>query len=108
MIRHEGRSLSALPCRTFNRARSPPGAEVPAWSEMLGCCSGGVNRTLALQTGLRARVQQAEILDYRNASLAHLGKAIDAIGDKTRRSKSSPISPLPATATTRLALTVGA
>jgi len=49
---------------------------------------------------------KAEILDYLNASFAHLGKAIDAIGDRNATVKSSPISPLPATAATRLALTV--
>ncbi len=49
---------------------------------------------------------KAEILDYLNESFAHLGKAIDAIGDKNATVKSSPISPLSATATTRLALTV--
>jgi len=49
---------------------------------------------------------KAEILDYLNSSFAHLGKAIDAIGEPNATVKSSPISPLPATATTRLALTV--
>ena len=51
---------------------------------------------------------KAEILDYLNGSFAHLGKAIDAIGDSHPPVKSSPISPLPASATTRLALTVEA
>lgn len=49
---------------------------------------------------------KAEILDYLNASFAHLSKAIDAIGDKNEAVKASPISPLPATVSTRLALTV--
>lgn len=51
---------------------------------------------------------KAEILAYLNDSFAHLGKAIDAIGEKDAPVKSSPISPLPASATTRLALTVEA
>lgn len=51
---------------------------------------------------------KSEILDYLNASFAHLGKAIDAIGDSSAMVKSSPISPLPANKTTRLALTVEA
>jgi uncharacterized damage-inducible protein DinB len=51
---------------------------------------------------------KAEILDYLKASFAHLGKAIDAIGDSSTKVKPSPISPLPASATTRLALTVEA
>jgi uncharacterized damage-inducible protein DinB len=49
---------------------------------------------------------KAEILEYLNGSFAHLAKAIDAIGDKTATVNSSPISPLKATQTTRLALTV--
>ncbi len=48
-----------------------------------------------------------ELLDYLNASFAHLAKAIDAIGSDGSV-KSSPISPLPASKTTRLALTVEA
>ena len=51
---------------------------------------------------------KAEILDYLNASFAHLGKAIDAIDDKNAMVKSSPISPLKSAETTRLALTVEA
>ncbi|QNI34471.1 DinB family protein [Alloacidobacterium dinghuense] len=51
---------------------------------------------------------KSEILDYLNASFAHLGKAIDAIGDSSTMVKSSPISPLPGSKTTRLALTVEA
>ena len=49
---------------------------------------------------------KAEILDYLNGSFEHLGKAIDAIGDKSAAVNHSPISPLKATETTRLALTV--
>ncbi len=49
---------------------------------------------------------KAEILDYLNGSFKYLGKAIDAIGDKNAAVKRSPISPLKATETTRLALTV--
>ena len=49
---------------------------------------------------------KAEILDYLNGSFAHLGKAIDAIGEKNAAVKSSPISPLKGAEATRLALTV--
>jgi uncharacterized damage-inducible protein DinB len=49
-----------------------------------------------------------EVLKYLNESFDHLGKAIDAIGEKSVMVKSSPISPLPAKATTRLGLTVEA
>lgn len=49
---------------------------------------------------------KAEILDYLNVSFAHLAKAIDAIGDTNVPVRSSSISPLKATQTTRLALTV--
>ena len=51
---------------------------------------------------------KAEILDYLNGSFAHLGTAIDAVGDKNATVKSSPISPLKSAETTRLALTVEA
>ncbi|HXC48922.1 MAG TPA: DinB family protein [Candidatus Sulfotelmatobacter sp.] len=51
---------------------------------------------------------KAEILSYLNESFAHLRKAIDAIGEKNVVVKSSPISPLPAKATTPLGLTVEA
>jgi hypothetical protein len=60
------------------------------------------------EVGPEAIRTKAEILDYLNGSFAHLGKAIDAIGDKNLTVKSSPISPLPATVATRLALTVEA
>jgi len=39
-----------------------------------------------------------------NSSFEHLGRAIDAVGDPKVPLKASPISPLPATKTTRLAL----
>ncbi len=51
---------------------------------------------------------KAEILDYLNSSFAHLGRAIDAIGEPNATVKPSPISPLPASKTTRLELTVEA
>ncbi len=51
---------------------------------------------------------KAEILDYLQSSFAHLGKAIDAIGEPNAMVKATPISPLPASKTTRLALTVEA
>ena len=51
---------------------------------------------------------KAEILDYLNGSFEHLATAIDAIGDKNATVKSSPISPLKGTETTRLALAVEA
>ena len=51
---------------------------------------------------------KAELLDYLKGSFAHLGKAIDAVGDQNIAIKSSPISPLSATAATRLGLTVEA
>jgi uncharacterized damage-inducible protein DinB len=51
---------------------------------------------------------KAEILEYLKVSFEHLGKAIEAIGDKNAAVKHSPISPLKATETTRLALTVEA
>ena len=51
---------------------------------------------------------KAEILDYLKGSFEHLARAIEAIGDKNATVKSSPISPLKGTETTRLALTVEA
>jgi uncharacterized damage-inducible protein DinB len=51
---------------------------------------------------------KAEILDYLNASFVHLGKAIDAIDENSTTVKSSPISPMKGTETTRLGLTVEA
>jgi uncharacterized damage-inducible protein DinB len=58
------------------------------------------------EAGPEAVRTKAEILDYLNGSFAHLGMAIDAIGDKNGTVKHSPISPLKASETTRLALTV--
>jgi len=60
------------------------------------------------ETGPEAIRTKAEILDYLNSSFAHLGRAIDAIGARSIAVKSSPISPLPASAATRLTLTVEA
>jgi uncharacterized damage-inducible protein DinB len=51
---------------------------------------------------------KAEILDYLNGSFEHLGRAVDAIGDKNTKVRSSPISPLKGTEPTRLALAVEA
>jgi hypothetical protein len=51
---------------------------------------------------------KVQVLDYLNASFAHLGKAIDAIADKNATVKSSPISPMKGTETTRLWLTIEA
>ena len=51
---------------------------------------------------------KAEILDYLNGSFEHLARAIGAIGDKNTTVKSSPISPLKGSETTRLALAVEA
>jgi DinB superfamily len=58
------------------------------------------------ETGPETVRTKAEILDYLRGSFAHLGKAIDAIGNKNAAVKSSPISPLKDAETTRLALTV--
>jgi uncharacterized damage-inducible protein DinB len=60
------------------------------------------------ELGPEAVRSKAEILDYLKTSFAHLGKAIDAIGEKNATVKSSPISPLQGTDATRLALTVEA
>jgi hypothetical protein len=49
---------------------------------------------------------KAEILDYLSASFAHLGKAIDAIGEPNPAVRASPISPLKSTEATRSALVV--
>jgi uncharacterized damage-inducible protein DinB len=58
------------------------------------------------ETGPETVRTKTEILDYLNGSFDYLGKAIDAIGDKNAAVKHSPISPLKAGETTRLALTV--
>jgi DinB superfamily len=47
---------------------------------------------------------KAQILAYLKDSFAHLGKAVDAIGDTSVPVKASPISPLTARTVTRLAL----
>jgi DinB superfamily len=47
---------------------------------------------------------KAQILAYLKDSFAHLGRAVDAIGDTTVPVKPSPISPLTARTVTRLAL----
>lgn len=60
------------------------------------------------ETGPEAVRTKAEILKYLRASFAHLGKAIDAIGDTSAAVKSSPISLLKEGETTRLALIVEA
>jgi|GEM_PF-163820 hypothetical protein len=58
------------------------------------------------EVGPEAVRTKAEILDYLKGSFAHLGKAIDAIGNQSAMVKSSPISPLQGVTATRLALTV--
>ena len=60
------------------------------------------------ETGPEATRTKVEILAYLNASFAHLGKAIDAVGQKNLGVRSSPISPLKSTEVTRLALVVEA
>lgn len=60
------------------------------------------------ETGPEALRTKAEILEYLRESFAHLGKAIDAIGDTSVTVKSSPISLLRDGETTRLALIVEA
>jgi uncharacterized damage-inducible protein DinB len=51
---------------------------------------------------------KAEILEYLNSSIAHLARAIDAVGDNAVPVKASPISPFSAARVTRSALTVEA
>lgn len=60
------------------------------------------------EAGPEAVRSKPEILNYLNESFAHLSRAIEAIGEKNTVVKSSPISPMPAKATTRLGLTVEA
>jgi hypothetical protein len=60
------------------------------------------------ETGPEAVRTKAEIIDYLNDSFAHLGKAIDAIGNGSVAVRSSAISPLQGSATTRTALAVEA
>jgi len=58
------------------------------------------------ETGPERVRTKAEILDYLVESFAHLGKAIDAIGNNHAAVKSSPISPLKTAEATCLALGV--
>ncbi len=58
------------------------------------------------ELGPEAVRTKAEILNYLKGSFAYLGKAIEAIGQKTAPVKPSPISPLKNTEATRLALAV--
>ncbi len=60
------------------------------------------------ETGPEAIRTKEEILAYLDGSFVRLGEAIDAIGNSKLAVKSSPISPLPAAQTTRLALVVEA
>jgi DinB superfamily len=60
------------------------------------------------EVGPEATRTKAEIHDYLKGSFAHLGNAIDAIGNKNMLVKSSPISPLPAGVATPSALAVEA
>jgi hypothetical protein len=56
------------------------------------------------EAGPEAVRTKAQILAYLKDSFAHLGKAVDSIGDSTVPVKASPISPLTASTVTRLAL----
>jgi hypothetical protein len=58
------------------------------------------------ELGPEAVRTKTEILNYLNGSFARLDKAIEAIGQKNTRVKSSPISPLKGPEATRLALVV--
>jgi uncharacterized damage-inducible protein DinB len=58
------------------------------------------------ELGPEAVRTKAEILSYLKSSFAHLGSAIEAIGQKDTPVKSSPISPLKSAEATRLALVV--
>jgi uncharacterized damage-inducible protein DinB len=60
------------------------------------------------ETGPEAIRTKEEILTYLDGSFVRLGEAIDAIGKSKVAVNSSPISPLPAAQTTRLALVVEA
>ncbi len=60
------------------------------------------------ETGPETVRSKAEILSYLSSSFAHLDKAMDAIDEKNSTIKSSAISPLKKTETTRLALTAEA
>ena len=56
------------------------------------------------ESGPEAVRTKEEVLNYLKSSFEHLSRAIDAIGDPNVEVKASPISPLPATKTTRMAL----
>lgn len=56
------------------------------------------------ENGPEAVRTKEEVLTYLKQSFEHLSRAIDAIGDPNVEVKASPISPLPATKTTRMAL----
>jgi uncharacterized damage-inducible protein DinB len=60
------------------------------------------------ELGPEAVRTKAEIIDYLADSFAHLDRALAAIGNGTDGVRASPISPLPATSATRLALIVEA
>jgi hypothetical protein len=60
------------------------------------------------EAGPEAVRTKEEILAYLDGSFVRLGEAMDAIGNIKIAVKSSPISPLPAAQTTRLALVVEA
>jgi hypothetical protein len=60
------------------------------------------------ETGPEAIRTKEEVLAYLDSSFVRLSEAIDAIGNPNVALKSSPISPLPAAQTTRLALVVEA
>jgi hypothetical protein len=91
-VRTFGRQVKHLAATNYILAAAAPGEEPPA----------GAGDEMGPET-VRTK---AEILDYLNGSFEYLGKAIDAIGDNNAAVKHSPISPLKATETTRLALTV--
>jgi uncharacterized damage-inducible protein DinB len=60
------------------------------------------------EAGPEAVRTKEEILAYLDGSFVRLSETVDAIGNTTVALKSSPISPLPAAQTTRLALLVEA
>lgn len=60
------------------------------------------------EAGPEAIRTKEEILGYLDGSFVQLSEAVDAIGNNNVALKSSPISPLPAPQTTRLALVVEA
>jgi DinB superfamily len=60
------------------------------------------------ETGPEEARTKGQIIEYLNDSFAHLGEAIDAIGNANVAARSSPISPLRGAAATRTALVVEA